>query len=514
MLKKLQSTQKSSVRNTLEIRNSFCRLLGFSSDVMREIDELLTYENDIEAELAMLIKKLNYFKVFEDSENERAAAKARQQVGFIKKQIKDLKANQFVKWLKGDKFPTGHLNMVLDALAILEPKYSTVDHRVVPEKKHNFVLSMDFPPARYYQEEMHALGISTGRGVFESAVGTGKSLVLMRLLLELGVTSLIVVPSKPLAVQLMNSLVEHFGSRNVCTVGASDFKSPAKIRKLHKTPIRLINIQSLASLNKSGIVGELLSDVNAIFIDEIHHAGSKSYTDLLDAMEHIYYRFGFTGTFLRNDAKTLDMWGFLSNRLYHYPAWKAIEEGYLTPLQVKIHTVEGIRKNSYETEYRKNYCGGVAILEKIQEILDSHVKSDEQVLILVNRKDQAGLVIHEFLDELGYENTYISGDDDKDDIDAALKDFNAKKIRILIGSSVIGEGIDIRSSDHLIMAQGGKSEISIVQATGRLVRLFPGKVIGTLHDFRFVGTKYMEKHLGMRKTIYKNNFGPKFLKVA
>ena len=102
---------------------------------------------------------------------------------------------------------------------------------------------------------------------------------------------------------------------------------------------------------------------------------------------------------------------------------------------------------------------------------------------------------------------YVSGDDDKKHVTKALKDFNSKKTKILIGSSIIGEGIDIRSTEHLIMAQGGKSEIAVTQALGRLVRLFEGKKMGILHDFWFEDTKYMEKHLIERLDVYKKNFG-------
>jgi hypothetical protein len=64
------------------------------------------------------------------------------------------------------------------------------------------------------------------------------------------------------------------------------------------------------------------------------------------------------------------------------------------------------------------------------------------------------------------------------------------------------------------MCQGGKSEIAIVQATGRLVRLYEGKVIGYLHDFKFINTKYMEKHYAQRVDIYDRNFQPKYREAA
>lgn len=511
-LKQRHDSEDFGLKNTLVVRNSYCNLRNFPSDVLEGVNEVLTYQNDIEAEKIQLLKKLKYFKRFVDSDRKEIAAKARKMTGWIKKQLKELQENEFVHWLDGDRFPTGHLNIVKDVLEVLHPKYKTVDRRKLPEKKYNFILQEPFPEPRYYQHQMHEIGMQEGRGVFESAVGTGKSLVLMRLLLELGVKSLIVVPSKPLLNQLHKVLVEHFGPKQVIVLSSTSIASTAKLRKLKKKPIMLINIGSLASINKKGEAQKILQDVNAVFIDEIHHAGSKSYTSLMDEMGDIYHRFGFTGTFLRNDSKTLDMWGFLSNKLYCYPAWKAIEEGFLTPLEVIVHSVKGIRKRNYQSEYKKNYCGGELILEKIHEIFTEYVKKGQQVLILVNRKDQAGLVIHEYLNELGLENTYISGDDDKEDIDDAIREFNDKEISILIGSSVIGEGIDIRSTDHLIMAQGGKSEIAIVQAVGRLARLFKDKLIGLLHDFRFLETKYMEKHLETRKQIYKRNFAPKFRK--
>ena len=283
-------------------------------------------------------------------------------------------------------------------------------------------------------------------------------------------------------------------------------------------PIRLMTIQTLASLQKNGLLDIVVSDVDALFSDEFHHAGSKSYTDLLAGLDHVYYRFGFTGTFLRNDNKTLDMWGVLSNKLYSYPAWKAIEEGFLTPVKVLVHTLQGSGSRNYQKEYKMNYCreredGGEELLFRIKHIVQDFAKTDDQILILVNRKDAAGKIIHKYLDAEGVDNTYISGDDTKEHIQQSIVDFNDKKIRVLIGSSVIGEGIDIRSTDHLIMAQGGKSEIAIVQASGRAVRLYEGKEVAYIHDFRFIGTKYMEKHLGQRIDIYKNNFDPEIIEV-
>lgn len=474
------------------LENSFCRLEGFSKEHVGLIKELLTYQNDIEAEKNQLFYQM---KVAKANKNNR-------QLGYLKKMLKDLQATEWVCWLREDTFPTGHYRLVRELLQELKVKYKEIDNRLLPDNKTyklGFIKKNHKP--RYYQEEMLKIAETEHRGVFESAVGTGKSMIMQYLIVQKNTPTLIVVPSKPLKEQHITELLYYFGKNKV---GLYEAKEVRKAKKLK--PIRLITVQSLAALQKSGDVDKILEGIGMVLIDEFHHAGSKSYTDLMEKMNHIYYRYGFTGTFLRNDGKTLDMWGFLSNCLYSYKAKKATEDGFLTPAEVRVHNLTGFSARRYQREYNLNYCGNRGLLKEIQNIIEE-ADDGAQVLILVNRKDKAGAVIHDYLDRQGIENTYISGDDTADFIKKSLKDFNAKKIKVLIGSQVIGEGIDIRSTDHIVMAQGGKSEIAITQAIGRAVRLYEGKKKAYIHDFRFEDTKYMEKHLEIRLEIYQRNFG-------
>jgi len=455
----------------LHIENSFCRLSGAVPPSINDaITQVLTYQNDIDAEKAQLFNKLKYFK--------RTGNRGKYDA--VMALIKKLEATEWVCWYQHGTFPTGHKNIVIDVLNALNANYEVQDDRVKPDPY--LILPWQNTPyePRYYQKEVIDLCLNTGRGVIESAVGTGKSLMMTYIIKELSVCSLIVVPSRGLLEQMS----------------------------------REVTIQSMAALQKSGDLHKLVNDVDALFLDEFHHAGSASYTNLLPEIDHIYYRFGFTGTFLRNDGKILDLWGFLSNKLYTFPAFKAIQEGYLTPLKVVTHQMPGKKGSKkgpgsqYQKEYDGNYCGNPDILNKVYQICAHH--HDEQILILVNKKDKAGKLFHEFLIHNGIANSYISGDDKKEVIADTITAFNDKKVRVLIGSTVIGEGIDVRSTDHLIQCQGGKSEISIVQATGRGVRLYEGKLIATVHEFKFLNTKFMEKHYDQRRNIYWRNFEPIF----
>lgn len=409
--------------------------------------------------------------------------------------------------LDDNRFPTGLLGIVKNVLKEAKaPSYSIKDLRVVPKQQHRFKWKTEPKPARYYQTEVSEILKEHERGVIDSCVASGKTYMMKDVTFDKRVTTLIVVPSTALLQQTSDDFIEAFGKTFVQVVSAPDIKKgKAKLK-----PIRFTTIQTLASLNESGDLHKLIGDVQMIIMDEFHHAASKSYTDLLPQLEHIYYRYGFTGTFLRNDSKTLDLWGVLSNRLYHYPAWKAIEDGFITPIKVIVHRLPGKAMMNYQKEYEKNYCGSVPLLNKILNIIKD-VPKTKQMLTLVDRKDQSGKLIQEYLKLNKLEATFISGDDKKAVVKETLRAFNKKEIRNMIGSTVIGEGVDVYSTDHLVLATGGKSEIKITQAIGRVARLADGKDIGWVHDFLFEGTKFQERHLEERLDIYRNQFAAEII---
>lgn len=329
---------------------------------------------------------------------------------------------------------------------------------------------------------------------------SGKTRITTELIKEFEVISLLILPSAALVEQTQRVLEEAFGATAVGVLTSDKVKRGARL-----PPIRLATIQTLASLQKQGLIQEAIGDVGLVYVDEFHHAGSESYTRLLPALDHVYYRFGGTGTFLRNDHRTMELYGFLSNCIYHYPPQRAIEEGYLTPVTYRMYVLDGVQNPDYQREYSANFCGGEPLLTKIHEIV-TDVPAEDQILILVDRKEKSGQLIHEFLRERDVESRFISGDDKKAEIIDAIESFNAGKIRVLIGSAVVGEGVDIRATTHLILATGGKSTIKIVQALGRCVRLYPGKDHSYVYDFSFNPSRFMRKHAGMRIGIFREYF--------
>ena len=97
---------------------------------------------------------------------------------------------------------------------------------------------------------------------------------------------------------------------------------------------------------------------------------------------------------------------------------------------------------------------------------------------------------------------FIHGEE-KDNIrQKMLKNFEEDNLNCLIGTSVIGEGVDLPSAEVLIMAGGGKARSQIIQNIGRVLRIKPGKKEAIIFDFDDQDGGYLQDHSEARQEIY------------
>jgi len=482
--------------------NSFCTLTEFTDFERKLAEHSLTYRDEAKE------KQLNYLK--------RALQKAQfrrqlKKVAYLAGAIKKLGEFNTCLLNKDNTFPAGILFKVQDLYqkALNDPKYSaklnklTVkDARTQPESYNLFRWNNKQPEMRYYQKECLELAMTHHRGTFEVCVGGGKTLIAANIIKETGVNTLFIVPSTALSQQTFNVFSGYFGKSNVQQLTTKDVKANKKLK-----PIIISTIQTLNSLLKQNLIKKVSKHIHSLMIDEAHHGASDSYLNLLPYLNDVYYRFNFSGTYTRNDSKIMELWGVCDQKLYKYSSAQATKDKFLTPVQFKIKKVRGVNQDNYNDEYHKNYSSSVFLSKIVEEV--KAIPADKQILILVDRKDLVGQQIHDFLTIAKIESTYVTGDNDKKELSDAMEEFNDKQTRILIASTVLGEGADIRSTDYLILARGGKSEIAITQAIGRAVRLYPGKDVATVIDFEWEGTRWLGKHSLLRMETYVEEFNGK-----
>jgi superfamily II DNA or RNA helicase len=402
--------------------------------------------------------------------------------------VRDLEAKRRVLLYKDHKFPSGLLPRLLDFLYDQNIDVKVVDKRIKPKLNQvKLIPQKSFPALRYYQKESVKAAVSEGRGVVVLPTGAGKSLVMVKCIWELGVPTLIVTPSKAITDMMVETMIEYFGKGKVEKLTTKTVKA--------KKPIGICNIQALVKLKPKA-----LESYHLVVVDEYHHTSSKSFLDVNEQLFNpIYFRIGLTATHYRNDGSDIALEAILSETLVEMSSKKAIDEGYLVKpyfkiVPLKIH-LEEKNKNNYQKAYREGIVENESRNEVIAELALEHPK--DSVIILVQQVEHGDI-----LKTMITGAVFIHGQEKNNIRQKALEDFRKGKIKCLIGTSVIGEGVDLPIANVLIMAGGGKARSQVVQNIGRVLRLFEGKDKALIYDFTDEDGSFLQEHSNLRRAIY------------
>jgi type I site-specific restriction endonuclease len=109
-----------------------------------------------------------------------------------------------------------------------------------------------------------------------------------------------------------------------------------------------------------------------------------------------------------------------------------------------------------------------------------------------NRENASGVKLKDILPKEYWES----------DVEAIVDRFNKGETKLIIGTSAISTGIDLRPTGCLIYLQGGLSEVKVKQAIGRGTRVTPTKKDVIVVDFKVNGSPSMERHANARMDIY------------
>ena len=397
--------------------------------------------------------------------------------------------------LKTGIFPTGLFPSIEN---FLKQNYGIIIQRLDRRDPgdHSISLPRKFEPKlRPYQKAIVESCIEHGRGIVESATGTGKSIMLAELIHRIKMPSLVVVPTVNIMEQMARMMEKIYGKSKVGRIVGGGAKRALNLKKI---PIWVASVQSLPKIPQ-----EFFDQIGLLLIDEFHHAAATTYQDLnLNAFRNIYYRFGFTGTNFRNDGADLALQGVLSNVIYKYDAPQAIQDGYLCKVRFIVYDYK--HEFNDHKDYRKEYNASIIENEDYHQTVANLTNSIQNkkpipTLILV-REIKHG----EALKPLIPGSMLITGKEPSATAQKMLKDFEDGKYSVLIGTSCIGEGVDLPSAQIGIMAGGGKAKSEIIQKIGRFLRPCEGKSGATIIDFTHEGSPRLWRHAKARMSIYSN----------
>ncbi len=231
----------------------------------------------------------------------------------------------------------------------------------------------------------------------------------------------------------------------------------------------------------------------------VSNSAAKSYLKVNKFCEEVFYRYGFTGTFVRPDGEDMKMHGVLSDVIFRKTTSELIEAGWLVRPYITIlrYKVKGYSRMNYQTAYNAIIAdSGFNLI--VSKIAEKKIKEKKQTLVLVRRKEHG-----ELLGRMIEHSIYLSGSDDLEYRKKVVKAFVEKKIPCIIATNIFGEGVDIPAIEALVNARLQKSCVQTKQGIGRALRTEEGKDIAEIFDFIIIGQKHLTSHSVERINAYR-----------
>lgn len=334
-----------------------------------------------------------------------------------------------------------------------------------------------------YSEQLKAVKafVAEHRGIISAVTGSGKSLIAALIINELQVRTLIVVPSVELKEQLTVSMRKWFGA--------------SKVGK--NKDIYVENVQAFDPK-------EIIKGYDALIIDEFHHSGAHTYQKLnKTAWQNIYYRCGMTATpFRSNEEETILLESVLSQIVFDISYATAVVNKYIVPVDAYYIEIPKQKTDAYTWAevYSQLVVKNDARNLAISRLLLALTEEKKSTLCLVKE------VAHgqELSDITGI--PFVNGQDEESR--DYIRQFNSGSIKALIGTEgILGEGVDTKPCEFVIIAGLGKAKSAFMQKVGRAVRTYPGKESAKVCIIKDQSHKFLLRHYKAQVTILKEEYG-------
>ena len=276
---------------------------------------------------------------------------------------------------------------------------------------------------------------------------------------------------------------------------------------------------------------EFFHQFHTVACDEAHGAKATTLTTILKrTFGHAYNRFGVSGTFPSDDTlEILTIQSVLGPKVTQIEASALVKSGTITPMEIRavvLNHATGemndrlsyIRKMGAGAEafrYEKEY---VQKSEKRLDFIKKLVsKFDQNALILFHTIEYGNRIFEKLKSEmLDKEFYYIDGGvsgKNRDQIKIEMEKVGERPKILIASYGTVGTGYSIKNLHSLILADSYKSEQIVIQAIGRVLRLFTGKKEAVIFDIVDVfDTKDLNnilyKHYLERKKFYEKRKYP------
>ncbi|WP_238386776.1 DEAD/DEAH box helicase [Natrialba swarupiae] len=349
---------------------------------------------------------------------------------------------------------------------LYEAGYPVQDHRDLDSGES---LSIDLEVSlREYQRTWVDRFAESGEGIFVGPPGSGKTVAAMGAMAHVGGETLILVPSRDLARQWAEAVVEYTSLE------------PAQVGQYHggQKQVRPVTIATyqIAGMDRHR---SLFDDREwgLVVFDECQHVPSDVYRRSTHLQSR--NRLGLSASPIREDDRQTEIFTLVGPPIG--TDWQALfDAGFVAEPELEIRYVpwgDEEQRNAYvSAEGRKKYRIAAENRGKVDEVsylLSAHPNS--KALVFVDYLEQ-GWEIAAALDV-----PFLSGETHHHERQRLLEEFRRDERDLLVISRVGDEGIDLPTADLAIVASGlGGSRRQGTQRAGRTMRPAGGALVYVL----------------------------------
>jgi len=355
------------------------------------------------------------------------------------------------------------------------------------------------PPLWDFQQEAVDTMLRQQRGVIDLPPRSGKTRIAAAVIQRLGLPTIYITPRRELVRQTAASLLEWLPKNSVFPITTGGSSLSAKRKRIMRGAMVWVMPPGTAAGSKAKGYGgiEGLSSRKVLFIDEYHHAAADIYLAVSKAAVNAFYRYGLTGTHFRADGRDMVMHGVLARSIFRREVGEMIGKGVLVPAKVAMLKIPGWAPSGKEA-YREGVVRHRGRNEALARATRLLAATGRRTLVLTKEIAHA-----KHLANMIPNSMQVDGQSEIT-VRQALDALEQRKISAVVGTSVIGEGVDVPAADALVYAAGGRSRVKVVQDFFRVLTASPGKREGIIVDGADGHSDTLVRQAAQRLAIYRS----------
>lgn len=441
--------------------------------------------------------------------------------------------NKCNKW-ETIHFPEALKNEILKLRSEERPiSYAPNDNNIANFKTVQIPKSLEL--RGYQKDAIKAWLINNGKGIFEMATGTGKTITsiaaMVKLLEQYNKKSipcgiLVIVPYKALLEQWDEALLRF----NINATKCYELKSLWFERLSNQ--ISLFNKGILSNLFfittnttfKSNEFQELLTKIKndyILCIDEMHHFATEK--GIQELPNNAKCKLGLSATLMTkyDNVNMNNLINYFDNGIvYKFSLERAIQEGFLTPYYyypIFVDLTDNEKDDYFEISQQisrlaysfhedtenpilqnllikrsRIIASAENKLNKLREMKDKIIKTNLNLFYCGDKKESDVRYIEKVNRLLAYEfnlKTHtFTAEEDKTTRLSLIREFACGNIQALTAIRCLDEGIDIPELRRAFILSSGTNPKEFIQRRGRILRRSPGKEFAEVYDFIVVPT--------------------------